>query len=434
MRLLHEDKVKIGKSMSKNIEYHYDTKNKKFYTHNSGRGAEFIELNTRSMIGLLTNLKQNRDRLEWTKDGIKLFPELAPKDGKIGRKRIAKGESKMMKNEIKSMIKEELIKALSEKLLTEKFESKKLSRLAQEKDFKRSKFFQAAANTYNIAWDQVPDAAVTLNKPSGNADVMNFFFVDKRIQNPFRGNSWDGTIYPGFIGATKGKKLIHISRDRWGDREQRVGTGKPGDRMGSQTAGLHNFKRYAEVADRVYSIDISKLKGGTDTKKADRKAAKAGATALMSAKNIAGANRARYEKLLTDRLANSSPGDQIIKMVDAVTKMYKETVDKQVAMLKSKKVISGGWNNSATLVSRAYRDIMKEFEYYISAENNAVRGKKSDAEAAKKLKAGDKEAWSEEKYYLKEMVKQARKIQKEYKNLKTALKKVDASKEYVDIR
>ena len=431
MRLLHEDKVKIGKSMSKNIEYHYDTKNKKFYTHNSGRGAEFIELNTRSMIGLLTNLKQNRDRLEWTKDGIKLFPELAPKDGKIGRKRIAKGESKMMKNEIKSMIKEELIKVLSEKLLTEKFESKKLSRLAQEKDFKRSKFFQAAANTYNIAWDQVPDAAVTLNKPSGNADVMNFFFVDKRIQNPFRGNSWDGTIYPGFIGATKGKKLIHISRDRWGDREQRVGTGKPGDRMGSQTAGLHNFKRYAEVADRVYSIDISKLKGGTDTKKADRKAAKAGATALMSAKNIAGANRARYEKLLTDRLANSSPGDQIIKMVDAVTKMYKSTVDKQLAMLKKKKV-SSGWNDSATKIQRAYRDILQDFEYYLRAENNAVKG--ADRDKAEKLKRGDKASWSEEKYYQKEMIKYARGIQSKFKTLKADLNKVDTSKDYMDLR
>jgi hypothetical protein len=433
MAILLEDKVKIGDSMSKNIDYHYDPKEKIFYSKHKN-GAEFIEMEVKTMFGLLAILKAKRDRLEWTKDGIKLFPNFAPTDGKIGRKRISKGESKMMKNEIKSMIKEELLKVLSEKLLVEKFESKKLSRLAKEKDFKRSKFFKAAASTYSIAWDKVPDAAVTLNKPSGNADVMNFFFVDKRQSNPFAGNSWDGTIYPGFIGATKGKKLIHISRSRWGDRDQKVGTGKPGERMGSQTAGLHNFKRYAEVADRVYSIDISKLKGGTDDKKADRKAAKAGATALMSAKNIAGANRSRYEKLLTDRLANSSPGDQIIKMVDAVTKMYKASIDKQVDMLKSKKVISGGWNNSATLVSRAYRDIMKEFEYYISAENQAIRGKKSDAEAAKKLKAGDKEAWSEEKYYLKEMVKQARNIQKEYKNLKIALKKIDASTDYIDIR
>ena len=134
MRLL-EDKVKIGKSMRKNIEYHYDTKKKKFYTHNSGRGAEFIELNARTMIGLLSNLKQNRDRLEWTKDGINLFPELAPTNGDIGRNRIAKGESKMMKNEIKSMIKEELMKVLSERLLVEKFESKTLAKIFINVDF-----------------------------------------------------------------------------------------------------------------------------------------------------------------------------------------------------------------------------------------------------------------------------------------------------------
>ena len=43
---LLENKVKIGNSMRKNIEYHYDTKNKKFYTQKSGNGVEFIELNT----------------------------------------------------------------------------------------------------------------------------------------------------------------------------------------------------------------------------------------------------------------------------------------------------------------------------------------------------------------------------------------------------
>ena len=433
---LLENKVKIGNSMRKNIEYHYDTKNKKFYTQKSGNGVEFIELNTQTMIGLLTNLKQKRDRLEWTKDGINLFPELAPSQGKIGRKRIAKGESKMMKNEIKTMIKEELLKVLSERLLTEKFESKTLSKLAKEKDF-RSKFFTAAANTYNIAWDQVPESAVTMNKPSGNGDVINFFFVKTRKTNPFSGNSYETIIFPGLIGSTKGKKHIYTHSPSWksSDKPGIRGATKSSQRMGAQTAGVHNFKRYSEVADVVYSIDVSKLTGATTDKKADRAAAKAGATALISAKAIASQNRQRYEKLLTQRLANSSPGDQVFKIVDAMTKMYKSSVDKQVAMLKKKK-ISDGWNTSSTLINRAQTDIMRAFERYLSAENAVVKGAEKDsmtAQKAKKLKAGDKASWSEEKYYQKELIRYAREIQTEFKKLKTALKKVDASKEYRDI-
>ena len=435
MRFLLEDRVKIGDSMRKNIEYHYNTKNKRFYSKHK-TGAEFIEMNVRNMFGLLANLKKKRDRLEWTKDGIKLFPDFAPTDGKIGRKRIAKGENKMMKTEIKSMIKEELVRVLSEKLLVEKFESKKLAKLAARPDFKREKsFFNALAKTYDLALDLVPDAAVG-SRPDGGNRVINLFFVNKSKLNPFKGASWDGTIYPGLIGATIGKKHAYIARSRW-NREDgaRIGTTTKGsDRMGSQTAGVHNFKRYSEVADEVITIDLNKANtGATSEKKADRKAAKQGATALMNAKEIAGKNRDRYEQMLRDRLAQSSPGDQIIKMVDAVTKMYTASIMKQVKMLKQKKV-SSGWNDSATLIMRAKRDIMQDFEYYLRAENDAIRGKKSDKEMVKKLAKGDKKAWSEEAYYQKQMIKYARQIQQNFKKLKADLKKLDASKDYVDLR
>ena len=420
--------------MKTNIEYFYDKDKKRFYSKHDA-GAEYIEQQELSLVGLLNNLKKERDRLEWTDDGKKLFPELAPK-GKIGRKTIDKGEKKMMKTEIKAMIKEELRKVLAEKLLVEKFESKKLAKLAARTDFKREKsFFNALARTYDLALDLVPDAAVG-NRPDGGNRVINLFFVNKSKLNPFKGASWDGTIYPGLIGATIGKKHIFIARDRWSREDgARIGTTtKGGDRMGSQTAGVHNFKRYSEVADEVITIDLNKANtGATSEKKADRKAAKQGATALMSARNIAGANRSRYEQMLRDRLAQSSPGDQIIKMVDAVTKMYTASIMKHVKMLKQKKV-SSGWNDSATLIQRAYRDIMQDFEYYLRDENNAIRGKKEDAKMAEKLKKGDKRAWSEEAYYQKQMIKYARQIQQNFKRLKADLKKLDASKDYIDLR
>ena len=438
MKLL-EEKLHIGNSMRTNIEFLYDKDNKKFYAKHKHGGVAEIELEELSIKGLLHSLKNNRDRLEWTSVGKKLFPKSAPSAGKIGQHKTLKGETIMKKLDVKRIIKEELAKALykriqeSKDILTEKFASKKLSKLAKEKDF-RTKFFTAASNTYDIAWDQVPDSAVTMNKPSGNNDVLNFFFVNQRKNNPFQGSSWDGTIYPGLIGATKGKKHIYNHRPRWNDSSgDRVATSTGGSkRMGAQTAGLHNYKRYDEVADLVYSIDLSKIKGGTTDLKASRADARKGATALLKAKQMADANHARYEKLLSQRLADSSPGDQLIKIVDAMTKMYKNSVDKQVAMLKKKKV-SAGWADSATLVSRAYRDIMQDFEYYLRDENAAVRGAKKDKEHADKLKAGDKEAWSEESYYKKSMIKYARKIQKQYKRLKQELTKVDKSKEYRDI-
>ena len=175
MNSLHEEKIKIGDSMKTNIEYFYDKDKKRFYSkHNAG--AKYIEQQELSLVGLLNNLKKERDRLEWTDDGKKLFPELAPK-GKIGRKTIDKGEKKMMKSEIKTMIKEELRKVLTEKLLVEKFESKKLAKLAARPDFKREKsFFNAIARTYDLALDLVPDTAVG-NRPDGGNRVINLFFV-----------------------------------------------------------------------------------------------------------------------------------------------------------------------------------------------------------------------------------------------------------------
>ena len=183
--------------------------------------------------------------------------------------------------------------------------------------------------------------------------------------------------------------------------------------MGSQTAGVHNFKRYSEVADEVVTIDLRKANtGATAEKKADRKAAKQGATALMNAKEIAGKNRDRYEQMLRDRLAQSSPGDQIIKMVDAVTKMYTASIMKQVKMLKQKKVASG-WNDSATLIMRAKRDIMQDFEYYLRAENDAIRGKKSDKEMVKSWNVVVREQEKSVKIYCPNCWNNAIKILKE---------------------
>jgi len=337
----------------------------------------------------------------------------------------------MKKSEFRKLVKEAVLA-----VLTEKFESKTAGRLYSKLKGTDSKFFQAFAKSYDVDWATAPEAAFGKGP---DPKLVNFFFVNKDKVNPYEPRQgWEGTIRAGLIGVTRGKEKMHVSRDRYysphkstysatGEKSKGRSTGSA---MGSNVENLHNYKRFAEVADEVITIDLTKI-GTSGGKKSDRAAAKAGATALLSAKTVASQNQQRYEKMLTDRLANSSPGDQIIKMVDAVTKMYTQSVNKQVAMLKKKKV-SSGWNDSANKISRSYRDIMKEFEYYLRAENSVIKGAKADKK--NKLKAGDKDTWSEEKYYQKELLKYARSIQKEFKELATALKKIDASKDYIDLR
>ena len=331
----------------------------------------------------------------------------------------------MKRSELRNIIRESIKSVLFKGIITEKFQSKTASKLYSKLKGNDAKFFQAFAKTYSVDWANAPEEAFGKGP---DPKKVNFFFVNKDKKNPFAksGYMYDMTIRPGLSGVTRGStgKTTYSARG-----EKSKGRNAPSP-MGGNVDQLHNYKRFAEVADEVITIDLTKI-GDSKDLKASRAAAKVGATALIDAKTVGQQNRSRYETALRDRLANSSPGDQIIKMVDAVTKMYKASVDKQLDMLKKKKV-SSGWNDSATKIQRAYRDILQDFEYYLRAENSAVKG--ADRDKAAKLKKGDTASWSEEKYYQKEMLKYARSIQKYFKTLKVDLKKVDASKDYIDLR
>ena len=91
MKLL-EKKLHIGDSMRTNIEFLYDTDNKRFYAKHKHGGAAEIELKELSIKGLLHSLKNNRDRLEWTSIGKRIFPKSAPTAGNIGQNKTLKGE------------------------------------------------------------------------------------------------------------------------------------------------------------------------------------------------------------------------------------------------------------------------------------------------------------------------------------------------------
>ena len=97
-------------------------------------------------------------------------------------------------------------------------------------------------------------------------------------------------------------------------------------------------------------------------------------------------------------------------------------------MVKKGKV-GDSWSGYLPLVTRAYDQIMRDFESFMSEEKKMMQGRKKD-----KKSGADSSGWSEEKYYKDQMMQYARNIQKEYKKFKTALKKLDIEKSFYDIR
>lgn len=340
----------------------------------------------------------------------------------------------MNKKELQGLIKECFIELLNEgSLLTEKFASKKVAYIFKKLPKGDRGVFQKMHNSHGIAWDQVDDSFVT--KGADTSKGINFFFINGSKKNPYAKRDWDANMRgPALLGVTMGKSVIYQGREylttskgssSWRNRNSVVG-GEYGDFFKE----MNNFKRFNELADEVWNIDhkgAAKAYGTAD-KTAERAEAKKGAAALMDAKGIAAKNRQRYEDILRDRLANSGPGDQVIKMVEKITLDYQVATQKRLNMLKKGKVADTWGGSFMANVSRSYDDIIREFEYFMREEKAMMAGKKKDME-----KGGEGE-WSEEKYYKKQMVKHARKIQMLYKEYKTASKKVDMAKSFYDVR
>jgi len=332
----------------------------------------------------------------------------------------------MNKKELRSLIKESFVELIKEGLLTEKFASKNIATISKKLRGRDKDVFQMLHNAHGIAWDQVTDDFA--KKGADTSKGINFFFINKTAKNPYSKNSWDDTIHgPNLIGVTIGKKVVYTSRESF-STTKRSGYRSGNSQMGVNAKEMNNFKRFNELADEVWNVDY---KGAakdfsTSGKTADRSAAKQGATALVAASKVAAENRTRYEKALRDRLANTGPGDQVVKMVSKINQEYKKSLDVKVAMLKKGKV-GQGWGGYLGTVSSAYDDIMRDFEYFMREEKAMAIGKKKDME-----KGGEGE-WSEEKYYKKRMLEYARGIQSKYKRFKSDLKKVDMEKSFYNI-
>ncbi len=264
---------------------------------------------------------------------------------------------------VKKIIKEELQKLL----IIEKFQSRKLSNLynlVNSSNWNPGKrIFHKMAQAKKFDWANVPDQAVEQSS-SGNSgnNVLNIFIVTKEKRNT-RDKDWHGTVYPGLLGMTMGKKVLAMNATIADTRGERAGAGY-------QTKGIHNFKAFNEFADTVFQIDIGLIPSSADIQN-KRAEAKKGATALMSARDTLRSNKQRYEAALTMKAGEGgwkSARDMAKRATDALTK----AVGNHTAML-SKGMYMTTWSNEYAAASDLYNQIMRHFLDFQEANKSAMK-------------------------------------------------------------
>ena len=250
-------------------------------------------------------------------------------------------------SKLRKMIREEIMKSL----ISEKFASSKITNLFKLMDSRDRKFFDMTAKSKGFAWSDVEDSMVKDGANSSN-DYMNIFIVDSRKENPYKVGYEYGTLQPGIIGITIGKKSMYWPKQRYSS---------PAAKIGSQGKKLDNYKRYNEVADRVLSIALSDIPSAKD-KQAARVAAKQGATALMKNKTIVDQNMKRYRKALQAKVMSKGP-DALKKMLDEATAIVSKVFEYNTQMLKKGKY-NNGWDSYQTIANR-YGDMVRAYENYV---------------------------------------------------------------------
>ena len=249
-------------------------------------------------------------------------------------------------------------------------------------------------------WANTPDSAV-IRSTSGDSssNVMNIFVVTKEKRN-YRSKSWQGTIYPGLIGMTLGKKLLGANGSLVSSKGQRAGADY-------NTKGIHNFKAFNEYSEVVYRIDVSQIPSSADIQN-QRHTAKQGATALVKAKDILRSNKQRYQAALTMKAGEGgwkSARDMAKRATEALTK----AVENHTAML-SKGMYMTTWSTEYGAAAHLYDQVMRKFLDFQEANKSAMkqsddRGKTYQQNRMADALKGMKDEFNEFSKKMKELLK-----------------------------
>ena len=328
------------------------------------------------------------------------------------------------------------LKVESKQPLNEKFASKKITDMFNKITGGRyasdRKFWGASSKAYNIEWDKVTDDMVSGPTPRMTRKGLEFILAAEDMDVRGTGRyDYPRSIKKGqILSAAYNGKAIYFGRS--GVTTGAASAGTYPDYVGLNVMGFKNSDQIIKKLKgrvEVYQVDTDKA-SSAGAKRQSRSAARAGATALMDFNVIRRNNQARYEKALTDRLAKSSPVDQAWKMLEATQKMINDALKRDLDMLKKGKA-KDSWRSASSIIQNAYERMTRSITNILSSENAAIKGAEKDK--ANKLKSGDKSSWSEEKYYLDRIIEEARKIQKEFKEMKAAISRINKDREYFDV-
>lgn len=293
-------------------------------------------------------------------------------------------------------------------MVAEAFKSTKLANLFAmgENTYSKKDLAKAFYNRAQIQLDQIqdydlievtPDAAY---KAKGGAKFV-FYISDVEKENPYApyDTMQRNKVVPGggyLLGITDadnnfyGTEWARGLRGQPATRTLKRIEGKPGTDSvginktykGYDATGLYNAKRISEVADRAIILDMDLLRQRYSTAniKAERAAAKQGATAFKTDKEFKDANMARYNQILTAK-AMELPLDKIV--LDAIDTLSTHIKDAVAAgkMSKYNELLIGTDNkgrdvkvsDAANLMRNILDDYSRYCNYLSSAEEEAKR-------------------------------------------------------------
>jgi hypothetical protein len=285
----------------------------------------------------------------------------------------------MRKSDIRRIIKEEVINLIRSQYLTEAFADPKLAMInklgGMDRGWKRT-FWDAAAKTYDLAWDKLPKGTLQKKSPSSpeilKPGMMTFWVVKTEKPNIFRTGYASYNVRPGVLAVTLGGKIQYYSRDGIGGKDAGgsvVGRGERGQLM---------VKKLKELADETYTFNLGDFRGGTTAMKAKRAELKLGKDTFKDHKAWKRANLARYKDILDSRVGSR---DQVDAMVAKIVKIANEAVKIGMEITKMgqyDRLMTTVNGNEVPLenVTNAMGRTLGHYANYIRSANQAEKEKK----------------------------------------------------------
>jgi hypothetical protein len=238
-------------------------------------------------------------------------------------------------------------------------------------------FWNAAAKTYDLAWDKLPKGTLQrmtpLNPLALKDGMMTFWIVKTAKDNIFRTGYASSTVRPGVLAVTLGGKIQYFNRGGIGAKgdsrdQQVVGKGERGQLM---------TKKLKQLADEVYTFNLGNFRGGTTALKAKRAELKLGKDTFQNAKAWKQANLARYKDILDAKVGSR---DQVDAMVAKIVKIANEAVKTGMEITKMgpyDRLMTTVSGNDVPLenVTNAMGRALGHYAQYIRSANQAEKEK-----------------------------------------------------------